>query len=244
MSNLPFLIVKTGEAEPEARALGGDFEDWFVAGLGRDRFDYRVARVDRGDSLPAPETLAGVLVTGSPAMVSHRADWSEATAEWLKEAFATGVPMLGVCYGHQLLAHALGGRVEPNPAGRRMGRVAVDVLDPEDPLLGRFAPAEGFHVSHVEVVLEPPEGARIIGTTPHDPHHALHFGGQAWGVQFHPEFGRAVMRAYIQARVEALRADGQDPALCLSSVVDDTAGPMLLARFGALAAGIDRPQVA
>lgn len=244
MSDLPFLIVKTGEAVPEARAMGGDFEDWFFAGLGRDRFDYHVARVDQGDALPAPETLAGVLVTGSPAMVSHRADWSEATAKWLAGAFSTGLPMLGVCYGHQLLAHALGGTVGPNPAGRRMGRVTVDVLDPEDPLLGRFAPADGFHVSHVEVVLEPPKGARVIGTAPHDPHHALHFGGRAWGVQFHPEFGRAVMRAYIQARVDALRADGQDPALCLSSVVDDTAGPMLLARFGALATGIDRPQAA
>lgn len=244
MADLPFLIIKTGEAVPEARSLGGDFEDWFIAGLGRDRFDYRVVRVDRGDSLPAPETLAGVLVTGSPAMVSHRADWSERTAAWLAGTFATGLPILGVCYGHQLLAHALGGHVGPNPQGRRMGRVAVEVLDPDDPLMGRFASNEGFHVSHVEVVLEPPTEARVIGTAPHDPHHALRFGDRCWGVQFHPEFGRAVMRGYIQARADGLRADGQDPARCMNGVVDDTAGPTLLARFGALTAGVQRPKAA
>ena len=244
MTRQAFLIIKTGEAVPEARAMGGDFEDWFMAGLGRDRFDYSTVRVDHNEALPPPDALAGALITGSPAMVSHREAWSETAAEWLATAHAAGLPLLGVCYGHQLLAHALGGRVGPNPNGRRMGRVTVDVLDPDDPLLGRFAPSESFHVSHVEAVLEPPAGAQVIGSATHDPFHALRFGRQAWGVQFHPEFGRAVMRAYIQARAKPLAADGQDPVACARAVVDDTAGPALLARFGALATGIDREAAA
>lgn len=256
-----FLIVKTGRAVPEARGLDGndgDFEDWFMAGLGRGRFDYATVRVDRDEPLPDLETpepaaeesdggsrepLAGVLVTGSPAMVSHREPWSERTAEWLAAAFRAGLPMLGVCYGHQLLAHALGGTVGPNPNGRRMGRFETRVLDANDPLLGRYAPSQAFHVSHVESVLEPPAGAQVIGTAAHDPYHALRFGDRAWGVQFHPEFGRAVMRAYIQARAAPLAAEGQDPAALVRGVVDDTVGPGLLAGFGALVAGA-RPAAA
>ncbi len=257
-----FLIVKTGCAVPEARGLdgnGSDFEDWFIAGLGRGRFDYSVVRVDRNEPLPefrssehasegaangaATGPLAGILVTGSPAMVSHREPWSERTAEWLAAAYRAGLPMLGVCYGHQLLAHALGGTVGPNPNGRRMGRFETRVLAADDPLLGRYAPNQGFHVSHVESVLEPPTGAQVIGTAAHDPHHALRFGDRAWGVQFHPEFGRAVMRAYIQARAEPLTAEGQNPADLVRGVIDDTVGPGLLAGFGALVAG-HRPAAA
>lgn len=239
-----FLIIKTGEAVPQARALGGDFEDWFMAGLGRGRFDYRVVRVDQDETLPAVDGLAGALVTGSPAMVSARADWSERTAGWLREAHAAGLPLLGVCYGHQLIAHALGGRVGPNPNGRCMGRVRVEDIAADDPLLGRFAPEAQFHVSHLEAVLEPPPGARVIGRADHDPHHALHFGGRSWGVQFHPEFGRAVMRAYIQARAQALAAEGLNAAALVREVIDDTAGPALLARFGALATGIETTEAA
>jgi len=241
---MPFLIIKTGQAVPEARALGGDFEDWFSAGLGRARFDYRTVRVDHDEPLPSPESLAGALITGSPAMVSHRAGWSERTAGWLADAHRAGLPLLGVCYGHQLLAHALGGTVGPNPAGRRMGRVDVHSIEPDDPLLGRFAPNEHFHVSHSEAVLTPPDGARIVGVTDRDPHHALHFGGHSWGVQFHPEFGRAIMRAYLQARADVLIAEGQDPAELVRAVSDDTVGPAVLARFGGLVEAVRRPAAA
>jgi GMP synthase (glutamine-hydrolysing) len=235
----PFLIIKTGRALPEAVEAGaGDFEDWFIAGLGRGRFDYRVIQVDdpEADVLPDPATLAGALITGSPAMVSDRADWSERTAEWLAGAHEAGLPMLGVCYGHQLLAHALGGLVGPNPFGRRMGRIEVHSIEPDDPLMQRFAPSRPFHVSHSEVVLAPPPGARVIGRAEHDPHHVLYFGGQSWGLQFHPEFGRSVMRAYIRARAEQLAAEGQNPAALVREVADDTVGPAVLARFGALVA--------
>lgn len=244
MSQAEFLIIKTGRAVPEARALGGDFEDWFMAGLGRARFDYHVVQVDDGAPLPDADGYAGALVTGSPAMVSDRADWSERTAEWLAAAHADGLPLLGVCYGHQLLAHALGGTVGPNPNGRRKGRVAVTAIEADDPLLGPYAPSGHFHVSHYEAVLEPPPGARVVARAAHDPHHALHFGGRSWGLQFHPEFGRAVMRAYIQARADVLDAEGQCPHTLVREVVDDTVGPSLLARFGGLATGIDRTAAA
>ncbi|MDX1626782.1 MAG: glutamine amidotransferase [Wenzhouxiangellaceae bacterium] len=235
--DVPFLIVKTGRAVPEARRGGQDFEDWFADGLGRERFEFRTVRVDEGETLPEPDParLAGALVTGSPAMVSDRADWSEATAAWLAEAHRGGLPLLGVCYGHQLLAHALGGEVGPNPEGRRMGRFETRAIDPDDALLAPFAPACAFHVSHFEAVLRLPDGARVVGRADHDPHHALHFGGNSWGVQFHPEFDRETMRAYIEARAEVLDDEGQDPVALREAVDGPHHGPKLLRRFGDLA---------
>ena len=86
------------------------------------------------------ENLAGIVITGSPSMVSARLDWSERTAYWLRRAVPTGLPVLGVCYGHQLLAHALGGHVGLNPAGRQIGTVTAQLIDghKEDPLFGHL----------------------------------------------------------------------------------------------------------
>lgn len=238
MHKRELIIVKTGQAVPEARGDGRDFEDWFAEGLGLEAFDYRTVRVDQGQVLPPIESLdhaPAVLVTGSPAMVSDRLDWSETTASWLAGAHAAGLPILGVCYGHQLLAHALGGKVGPNPEGRRMGRAVVEFGDAQDPLTGDFAPTAAFNVSHVEVVLALPEGARVIGTTAHDPYHVLYFGNMSWGVQFHPEFDRAIMRAYIEARAGALEAEGQDPTALIAALDDNPNGRPFLARFAELA---------
>lgn len=243
-----FIIVKTGRAVAEARGEGRDFEHWFTDGLGADRFDYRTVRVDEGEVLPPLESLdrpPAVLVTGSPAMVSDRLDWSEQTAAWLAGAHAAGLPILGVCYGHQLLAQALGGRVGPNPNGRRMGRVRVEFTDPDDPLTAPFTPHAAFNVSHVEVVLDAPVEARVIGTTGHDPCHALYFGNMSWGVQFHPEFDRATMQSYIEARSEPLEAEGQDPAKLVAGLDENPNGRPFLARFAQLALaaadGTDQP---
>lgn len=231
------IIVKTGRAVPEARIGGRDFEHWFADGLG-DAFDYRVVRVDEGESLPPIAWLsspASILVTGSPAMVSHREDWSERTAVWLAQAHRAGGSILGVCYGHQLLAHALGGRVGPNPSGRRMGRVQVSIGERDDPLLAGLGSTLSVHVSHVEAVLEPPTGARVIATAPHDRFHALHFGGRTWGVQFHPEFDAPIMRAYLSARAGVLAADGQDAEALMSALDPMHDGPAVLSRFSDLA---------
>src|SRR3546814_10473402 len=101
--------------------------DLSSAGLARGEAE--AVDVEGGEPPPPHEALAGVIVTGSGAMVTQRRDWSEATAAWLREAAHAGVPGFGICYGHQLLAHALRGEVGDNPNGRKLGTVAVDLLD-------------------------------------------------------------------------------------------------------------------
>ena len=111
------LIVQTGVAAPEVLARYGDFPEWFRRGFGVQPDQIVTVRVDGGERLPAPNTMAGAVITGSAAMVPERLDWSERTAAWLREAVAADLPVLGVCARHQLLAHALGGRVDHNPRG-------------------------------------------------------------------------------------------------------------------------------
>jgi GMP synthase (glutamine-hydrolysing) len=108
---LNILVIKTGSTLPSLLDRQGDFEDWVIAGLGVPRDQVQVANVQAGDVLPEPDDVAGVVITGSHSMVTDHEPWSERAAAWLRRAVVRQTPVLGICYGHQLLAYALGGEV-------------------------------------------------------------------------------------------------------------------------------------
>jgi GMP synthase (glutamine-hydrolysing) len=232
----PLLIVKSGRTLPELARRRGDYEDWISAGMGLDPARLRIAHVYENAPLPEPDAFAGVVVTGSSAMVSHRAPWSERTAVWLAGAVRAGTPVLGICYGHQLLAHGLGGRVGPNPRGREIGtvEVALNGAARGDPLFEQLPARLRVQATHVEAVLELPAGARLLGSSDADRHQAFAVGERAWGVQFHPEFDADVVRAYLTARRELLLAEGLDPEALWRAASDSPHGAALLRRFAGL----------
>ena len=232
-----FLIVQTGNTLPAVRARHGDFPEWFRRGLGLRRDELEVVRAHAGEALPDARSYAGAIVTGSPAMVSERLDWSEATAGWLRPAIASGLPILGICYGHQLLAHALGGRVDYHASGREIGTVAIERLPAAhgDPLLGAVPAQFQAHASHQQSVLELPSDAVALARSAHDPNHAVRYATRVWGLQFHPEFSVEIMRGYLRARMRATRADC--PAECCPqrTQAPAPAARRLLRRFRAIA---------
>ena len=122
-----------------------------------------------------------------------------------------GVTLFGICYGHQLLAHALGGEVGDNPAGREMGTVeiALDASATDDPLFAGLPARLRAQTTHLQTVLRPPSDATVLAGSEQDPCHAFRWGGHAWGVQFHPEFSTTHMRGYVHARREALAGEGR-----------------------------------
>ncbi len=228
-------ILKTGSTYDHIRAQYGDFEDWFRAGLGTG-LAIDVIDVTRDEDTGRPGDWDGIVVTGSPAMVSHREPWSERTGGWLADAVAAGVPVLGVCYGHQLLAHALGGRADDRPQGRESGTFEVRLLmeAQQDPLFRQLPERFPAHLTHRQSALALPEGAVRLAQSDNEPNQAFRLGRCAWGVQFHPEFTPTVMTAYLKTQSEALAAEGQSPTELLAGVRPSEAAASLLARFGEL----------
>ena len=233
------LLVQTGNTLPSIAAEQGDFDAMFVRGLfgeaGVPEGDEYV-RVDprNGDVLPPPTDHDAVVVTGSAAMVTQRLDWSERTRQWLPSVLEGGVPILAVCYGHQLLAEALDGTVGANPNGREIGTIRVELSAEglSDPLLGSLGePVLDVQATHVESVLRLPPPAILLGSSPLDPHQAYRIGDRAWGVQFHPEIDARVSRAYVTGRAERLREEGLDPDALAADVRDTPAGTSILRRF-------------
>ncbi|MEW6753560.1 MAG: glutamine amidotransferase [Candidatus Latescibacterota bacterium] len=233
------LVVKVGGATAAVPGRPGDFEDWILEGMQVERGEAWVVDVRSGAGLPSNGQVAGVVVPGSHASVTDREPWSERTAVWLGAAVTSGTPVLGICYGHQLLAHALGGQVADNPAGRQYGTVEV-LLNGDgqaDPLLGGLGATIRVQALHRQSVVRLPPGAQLLAGSARDPHQAFRVGERAWGLQFHPEFDVRSMAALIAERRQELAAEGQDPDGLLSSLADTPWGTRILSRFRRLVEG-------
>ena len=231
---MPILVLRTGDAVPEVAARRGQFVKWIADHIG-GAWDGVIREHDaRGDApLPDPKAFSAIIVTGSSASVTERAPWMLRAEEFLREAVAAEQPVLGICFGHQLMAQALGGHVEKNPKGREIGTVEVTLLPAAagDPLFEGLPKDAAFNATHVDTVTRLPPGATVLATTPLEPHAAFRVGESAWGVQFHPEIDGDVMRGYVRSREPILRSEGLPFEAIHDRIHDAPHGPALLKNF-------------
>lgn len=228
------FILKLGSTWPETARRLGDFEHWTAQSLGKLESPNEVVDVEHGALLPDYDKCAGVIMTGSHAMVTDDLPWSVKTEEWLLGAMEEQIPILGVCYGHQLLARAAGGHVGYHPAGREIGTVEIQTqpASRDDPLF-RDVPAVFLaHVTHAQSVLKLPDDAIHLAGNAYEPNQAFRLGQCAWGVQFHPEYDKVIMREYIDGLAEQLSAPGRDVELLSREVTDTPIAKGIPQRFG------------
>jgi len=210
--SLPLLILQPGQKLPSLAAVPGDFSDWILAGMGRDPAAVPVLHPEQGDVLPPPAEVGAVVITGSGAMVTEQAPWMLASAAWLRELVALGRPVLGICFGHQLLADALGGEVADNPRGIEVGTVITrpTAAAAQDVLFAGWPADAPVQASHQQAVIRLPDGAVALAASEQDPHHAFRYGERTWGIQFHPEFDARIVTAYEGYYAPRLDVDYRD----------------------------------
>lgn len=236
-----FLIIQTGDPVPLAAPNGETFADWFIADMQVSPDTVDVVNVHKGEPLPnsnqAIEIYAGILITGSKAMVTEGDDWVLRTQAWLRQTMDHKIPLLGVCFGHQLLADMLGGKVGYNPKGRRMGlsRCTLSAEAATDPLF-QILPQPEFDVlvSHSQTVISPPPMSMVFGHTEADANHLFRYQDYIWGVQYHPEWNAAITAGYIKQRRDDLVAEGLHPETLLKELVDCPAAKKVLSRFATI----------
>lgn len=229
-------IVKAGSTYPEAAARLGDFEDWLVPGLAGAGCPVRVVDARTEVPLPEPEACAGVVVTGAHAMITDRLPWMQRLSAWTERVVAAGVPFLGICFGHQLLAQALGGRVDYHPKGREIGTVPIE-LSPHaaaDALFAGLPPRFAAQAVHAQSVRVLPPGTTHLAGNAFEANHAFRVGKAAWGVQFHPEFDPTRLAVYLERLTPDLLRAGQDPQAIRAGLAPTPESAALLPRFAAL----------
>ncbi len=203
-TDLPrLLILQAGSTHPDVIRAMGDYDAWFAGAFvgGPDRC--AVIRPD-ADALPAaPGAWGGIVITGSSASVRDEAPWMRRTADFCLAAADRGVPVLGVCFGHQLLGEALGGRVERNPAGPERGtvRVRLTAEGRVDPLFAGLPALLEVQATHQDALLEPPTAAGVVRLAENENTAWQAFArGPIRCVQFHPEMTGRRLAAILAAR--------------------------------------------
>lgn len=200
---MKLTILETGLPPAELRDDWPRYPEMFEGLIGPHMAEltYESVAVVEGAPFPDPAALDAVLITGSAAGVYEDQPWMQPLFDFIQEAAQAGTPQIGVCFGHQALARAMGGEVDTSDKGWGIGRHTYDIcLHPdwmEDKDLKKFA----LGVSHQDQVQSLPEGARVVAASDFTPFAALDYPDlPAISFQGHPEFSAGFCRALYKVR--------------------------------------------
>lgn len=227
----PLFVLRAGDTVAPVAAKRGQFLDLIRDTLG-DAWQGEWATVDvrTDEPLPDPSAAAGFIITGSSSSVTERAPWMLRTEEWIRVAAAREAKILGICYGHQIVAQALGGEVTKNPRGREVGTVKIMAIA-KDRIFNDLPRLFFVNATHVDTVAKLPAAARILASTALEPVAAYSIGPNIRGVQFHPEIDADVMHGYIEARAELIAKDGLDPKAIAAAIRETAENGAVLKNF-------------
>lgn len=227
------LILHAGPAPESMSRSYGDFDTIIMNAAGLKDSDTKVVQVYKNIMPKDIDNVAAIIISGSISMITDAEEWSTNTENWLLSIVDKGIPILGICYGHQLISHALGGVVDYHPNGMEYGDVEITLSEDgeKDSLLGVLPKIFHGYAAHSQSVRVLPDKAKILASNSFEPHHAVAYSDKIWGLQFHPEFNADITRCILQINSTALSSEGHDVKALSAAVRDNEYGEKLLHRF-------------
>lgn len=194
-SELRVAVLQTGRAIPEALAEHGDYDMMCkrVIGYGPDEAD-TFAVLD-GHFPESFEDYDVLVITGSKHGVYEGHPWIAPLENTIRSAMDAGKRMIGICFGHQIMAQALGGKAVKSDKGLGVGLMDYRFVNAD-----RSETPMRLYAWHSDQVVEAPPGAQVIASSDFCPIAGLRYGDQAITVQPHPEFTKGYMEALISTR--------------------------------------------
>lgn len=194
---------------------------WFGEALEAAGCELVTARPYEGSPLPSPDGVAGVLVLGGSvdSWDDDAAPWLPDTRELVRRAERDGRPVLGICLGHQVAAHALGGEAGRNPAGRSVRIETVGWLPAAagDELFAQCRHAGRALHWNRDVVLDLPPGATVTARSADGAVQAARLGRHVWGIQSHPEVDGRIVGDWLAEEWDGM---GEPERVELTALVD------------------------
>lgn len=201
--------------------------------FGSDGFEFDTVRVLEGETLPAADTLQGIVITGSAAGVYENHTWLDPLRAFIRDAYQAKTPMLGICFGHQIMADALGGEVRKSEKGWGIGRHVYRLTGNPDFMSGM--PQEvAIAASHQDQVITAPTCSTVFLSSNFTPNAGLIYdNGAAVSMQPHPEFEQDYSKALVELRRNDPLNDDEVAAgkATLDAPVDSQEVAKRLARF-------------
>lgn len=196
-------IIKCGETYPTTKAEFGDFEDWIIKATNLPENLFSIYNMPKGEVIRHPDQFLGGIITGSHAMVSDNEKWMKTLKDWIITARYSNIPVLGICFGHQIMAEALGGKVGNNAKGIALGTVEINFTSQgktQTLFKGLGDSIESF-AAHSQCVTQLPQDAELLAYGERSSIEAFRLG-KLYGVQFHPEFDEKIMKSYAMNQNE------------------------------------------
>ncbi len=192
-------ILQTGHSPPELIGENGNYGSLFVNLLDGQGFDFEIFDVLNMSFPPGPEVCDGWLITGSRHGAYEDLPFIAPLEDLIRGIIAADRPLVGICFGHQIIAQALGGTVEKFAGGWAVGRQTYAWMG-EDVALNAW---------HQDQVTTLPEGADVIASNDHCKNAAIVYGGKAFTVQAHPEFDSAFVKGLAETRGRGVVPEAQ-----------------------------------
>ena len=194
-TNKPKLgILLCGHSPEKVIEQFGPYDGLFKTLLGPDSFDYQTYPVVDGEFPASIDSADAWLITGSKHGAYEPHPWIAPLEEFIRSAFQAKKPMVGVCFGHQILAQALGGKVEKFSGGWIAGTFEYQF----DAQTG-MAPIV-INAWHQDQVIDIPDGARTLGSSANCQHAIIAYGDHAVSMQPHPEFENDYVKLLMSER--------------------------------------------
>ena len=212
-------VLETGRPPAALQPTHGDYSSMFADLLGQG-FETQTFDIQAVD-LPNAAAFDGAIITGSAAGVYEDHVWIPPLLDWIRNARGR-TRLVGVCFGHQAMAQALGGRVEKSGRGWGVGLHRYQVIEAQSwmvPSLSEIA----LSASHQDQVVVKPEDARVTLASDFTPYAGLAWGDDAISLQPHPEFSRAFTGALVEGRRGRIETAVVDRALESLEAEDDRA---------------------
>ncbi|MFC2098003.1 glutamine amidotransferase, partial [Bacteroidota bacterium] len=207
------FIFKTGSTFPYIEEKWGDFDDFAIREARLKKDEVIVIDNFETENFGQIKLASGVIITGSHSNVTEETDWMKNLSKWIIQLYESDIPVLGICFGHQMLGWALGGSVGLNPKGIDVGSVEINLNQKAstDILFENFAEKFPGQMSHKQSILKLPDNSTLLASSESEPNQAICFKkGQIWGLQFHPEFNADITRLYVEAQKDSIIEDGFD----------------------------------
>jgi len=216
--------------DDDMAALAGDYPVLFPERFGPVGLDLRIYECTAGEFPARTDECDAFITSGSRFSAYDDLDWVRELNAFQRRLFDDGVRQVGICFGHQTIAQALGGRVE-KAAGWGVGVKTFEIVAAA-PFLDPAAPSFNILMSHQDQVVELPAGAELLATADYCPVGGYRVGDLVLCVQGHPEFVPALSRGLLGKRRDRIGAEVCDSALAsLSLPLDHDTVAAWMARF-------------
>ncbi len=198
-------LLQCDHVSPENRAAFGDYSDFFET-LFRQyapEIIFELFDVQQNEYPEKPDQYAGFIGTGSSRSVWENEDWINRFKKFVRDLYHNGNKFIGICFGHQMIAEALGGKCEKSDRGWGVGVKKVVICREKNWMKPK---QDSYHliVSHQDQVIKLPEKAEVLGGNEHCPHSMITVGSHFLGIQAHPEFTPAYSRKLMQSRISRI----------------------------------------